>query len=68
MQCSAYFLFYNLDYMNQGGTGYFQQSFTTTCTNETCTFGEINKEKLALGKLARDVAKPTTENPADHLA
>ena len=43
--------------MNALGTGYFQQNFTSTCTKPTCTFGEVTKEKLAMRKLASDVAK-----------
>jgi len=57
--------------MNARGTGYFQQNFTSTCTKPTCTFGEVTKEKLAMRKLASDVAKKVDGDFVDassHLA
>jgi len=50
--------------MNAPGTGYFQQKFTSKCEKPTCTFGEVTKEKLAMRKLANDVAKRVE---ADHV-
>jgi len=57
--------------MNALGTGYFQQNFTSTCTKPTCTFGEVNKDMLAMRKLASDVAKKVEGDFVDassHLA
>jgi len=57
--------------MNALGTGYFQQKFTSTCTKPTCTFGEVTKEKLAMRKLANDIAKKADVDHVDassHLA
>uniref|UniRef100_A0A8H8CLD4 Uncharacterized protein n=1 Tax=Psilocybe cubensis TaxID=181762 RepID=A0A8H8CLD4_PSICU len=57
-----------VDYVNDEGTGYLQWNFKTACFNQGCTFGEIDKEKLALGKLSRDLARPSdSDNPANHL-
>jgi len=57
--------------MNALGTGYFQQKFTSTCTKPTCTFGEVTKERLAMRKLANDIAKKVGADHVDassHLA
>ncbi|KAH9483132.1 Glycine-rich domain-containing protein 1 [Psilocybe cubensis] len=57
----------DVDYINKEGTGYLQQKFSAVCVKDGCSFGEINKEKLALGKLARDLAMKTSDAPGDHL-
>jgi hypothetical protein len=51
--------------MNALGTGYFQQKFTSICTKPTCTFGEVTKEKLAMRKLANNVAKNADSDHVD---
>ncbi|KIM42763.1 hypothetical protein M413DRAFT_123346 [Hebeloma cylindrosporum] len=61
----------SVELMNALGTGYFQQRFTSTCTKPTCTFGEVTKEKLAMRKLASDIAKKAESDHVDassHLA
>ncbi|TFK33265.1 hypothetical protein BDQ12DRAFT_738868 [Crucibulum laeve] len=42
--------------MNAQGTGYLQENFNTRCARGDCQFLSITKERLALRKLAQDIA------------
>ncbi|KDR74375.1 hypothetical protein GALMADRAFT_280353 [Galerina marginata CBS 339.88] len=55
-------------FLNGSGTGYLQQKFSAACTKYNCDVGEITKEKLALRKLAKDLAAKLSADPALHLA
>lgn len=46
--------------MNEAGTGYFQQGFAVQCTRKDCDSPILTKERLALKKLAADIARQGT--------
>ncbi|KAF8165958.1 hypothetical protein B0H34DRAFT_648995 [Crassisporium funariophilum] len=56
-----------VDLMRETGTGYLQDNFMTVCSLSGCSSGQITKEKLALRKMAQDIAAPGTA-PESHLA
>ncbi|KIJ93443.1 hypothetical protein K443DRAFT_135047 [Laccaria amethystina LaAM-08-1] len=46
--------------MNEAGTGYFQQGFAIQCARKDCDSPILTKERLALKKLAADIARQGT--------
>ena len=49
-----------LGLMNEAGTGYFQQGFAVQCARKDCDSPIVTKERLALKKLAADIARQGT--------
>jgi hypothetical protein len=46
--------------MNEAGTGYLQQGFAIQCARKDCDSPILTKERLALKKLAADIARQGT--------